>query len=117
MYQPHAATLSVITNERGGIIDDCIVTKEDGFIGMVRMVLSALNQLRCWLLFCIILCVYLVQVVNGACKEKDMAHFKYGLLMRCVLCVRPHLRSFGVWPRKHMQQQGKGGYCRPVNTH
>jgi len=41
--------LSVITNEEGGIIDDTIITKEGDFIGMV---------------------------VNGACKEKDLNHFK-----------------------------------------
>mmetsp|Transcript_21958 Transcript_21958/g.26753 ORF Transcript_21958/g.26753 Transcript_21958/m.26753 type:complete len:422 (+) Transcript_21958:114-1379(+) len=41
--------LSVITNENGGIIDDTIITKEADHIAMV---------------------------VNGACKQKDLAHFQ-----------------------------------------
>lgn len=44
----NAMALSVITNEKGGIIDDCIVTQKTEYIGMV---------------------------VNGACKVKDMQHF------------------------------------------
>jgi len=47
--QTGQAGLSLITNEKGGIIDDCIVTKGDGYIGLV---------------------------VNGACKEKDIAHMR-----------------------------------------
>lgn len=47
--KPHQASLSVITNEKGGIIDDCVVTKRDNFIAMV---------------------------VNAGCKDKDLAHFK-----------------------------------------
>lgn len=43
------STLSVITTENGGIIDDCIVTKRNDHLGLV---------------------------VNGACKHKDMDHFK-----------------------------------------
>ena len=47
--QPNQARLSVLTNEQGGIIDDCMVTvKAD----------------------------HLYMVVNGACKEKDLAHMQ-----------------------------------------
>lgn len=46
--QPGSATLSLITNEKGGIKDDTIITKvaNDRFF----------------------------VVVNGACKDKDLAH-------------------------------------------
>lgn len=47
--KPGQSTLSVITNEKGGIIDDCIVTMRDDHVGMV---------------------------VNGACKHGDMAHIQ-----------------------------------------
>lgn len=47
------ARLSLITNEQGGIIDDCIVTKKADHIFMV---------------------------VNGACKHGDMAHMKEQLV-------------------------------------
>lgn len=45
----HQASLSVILNENGGIIDDTVITKLPERIGMV---------------------------LNGACKHKDLAHIK-----------------------------------------
>eukprot|EP00183_Erythrolobus_madagascarensis_P007352 CAMPEP_0185846326 /NCGR_PEP_ID=MMETSP1354-20130828/2004_1 /TAXON_ID=708628 /ORGANISM="Erythrolobus madagascarensis, Strain CCMP3276" /LENGTH=407 /DNA_ID=CAMNT_0028546445 /DNA_START=97 /DNA_END=1320 /DNA_ORIENTATION=+ len=46
-FEPMHGGLSVITNERGGIIDDTIITNLGDTLGMV---------------------------INGACKHKDMAH-------------------------------------------
>ncbi len=45
--QPGQAALSLITNTKGGIIDDCVITKEAGTVGVV---------------------------INGACKHKDLKH-------------------------------------------
>jgi len=41
--------LSLLTNEKGGIIDDTVITKETDFVGMV---------------------------INGACKHKDLKHMQ-----------------------------------------
>lgn len=50
--QPNQARLSVLTNEQGGIIDDCMVTAKAD---------------------------HLYMVVNGACKDKDIAHLQQHL--------------------------------------
>ena len=44
---PNQARLSVLTNEKGGIIDDCMITSKAD---------------------------HLYMVINAGCKEKDMAH-------------------------------------------
>jgi aminomethyltransferase len=49
MLQPGFGKLSMIMNENGGIVDDTVITNAGDYIYMV---------------------------VNGACKHKDMAHFK-----------------------------------------
>lgn len=50
--QPNQSRLSVLTNEKGGIIDDCIITNKDD---------------------------HAFVVVNGACKHGDMAHMRQHL--------------------------------------
>lgn len=50
--QPNQARLSVLTNEQGGIIDDCMITAKAD---------------------------HLYMVVNGACKDKDIAHLQQHL--------------------------------------
>lgn len=50
--QPNQARLSVLTNEQGGILDDCMVTAKPD---------------------------HLYMVVNGACKDKDIAHLQQHL--------------------------------------
>ena len=47
------ARLSLITNDRGGIIDDCMITKKQDHIYMV---------------------------INAGCKDKDIAHMKLKLI-------------------------------------
>lgn len=47
---PTTSTLSVITNEQGGIIDDTIITNKGDHVALV---------------------------INGACKHKDIAHFEH----------------------------------------
>eukprot|EP00808_Paulinella_micropora_P022938 g26448.t1 len=54
------ARLSVFTNAKGGIIDDCIITRKRDFLGLV---------------------------VNGACKHKDLAHMKEQLKSRKTMDV------------------------------
>uniref|UniRef100_A0A0G4IBE5 Aminomethyltransferase n=1 Tax=Chromera velia CCMP2878 TaxID=1169474 RepID=A0A0G4IBE5_9ALVE len=47
--QPQDARLTVLTNEKGGIIDDCIVTAQENFLHVV---------------------------INAGCRDKDIAHMK-----------------------------------------
>eukprot|EP00457_Paulinella_chromatophora_P010219 gb/GEZN01010313.1/.p1 GENE.gb/GEZN01010313.1/~~gb/GEZN01010313.1/.p1 ORF type:complete len:408 (+),score=49.34 gb/GEZN01010313.1/:165-1226(+) len=49
LLEENQARLSVFTNAKGGIIDDCIITRKPKFLGLV---------------------------VNGACKHKDLAHMR-----------------------------------------
>ena len=60
----NTGTLSLMTNEAGGIIDDCIVHKSSaGFLNLV---------------------------CNAGCAEKDLAHItvsNYKLLINEILCI------------------------------
>ena len=65
--KPSEGKLSLIMNESGGIMDDCVIsnTTED----------------------------YIYMVVNGACKHKDMAHFQQYVCIYTYICICIYMRA------------------------